>query len=161
MSRECDKKECFANVNGSCGALVASIQPECPFYKPLSQMVLEVGSLKAPHAPDWASFRKYSGTKVPTKAELTEWLYGLDKISPTDDPDVKAKLQRLFSGSDDLVPKQEVIDKITDWFKSHPEGCGWCMSPEETAKRILEREVGEDDETDTSDAAVSSEPVSE
>ena len=160
MSRECDKKECFANVNGICDALKSAIKPNCPFFKTEVQAVLENGALTASPA-DWKAFRKFSGTKLPKAEELAAWLFKLEEIKPTDDPDVTAKLKALFGGSDVFVLKSEVIEKMTDWFKSHPEGCGWCMSPEETAKRILEREVGEDDETDTTDAAVSSEPVSE
>ena len=112
MSRECDKKECFANVNGICDALTSAIVPDCPFFKTEVQAVLENGALTASPA-DWKAFRKFSGTKLPKAEELAAWLFKLEEIKPTDDPDVTAKLKALFGGSDAFVLKSEVIEKMT------------------------------------------------
>ena len=39
--------------------------------------------------------------------------------------------------SDELITKTEAIQKIAEWLETHPEGCGWCLSPMETAELIM------------------------
>lgn len=38
---------------------------------------------------------------------------------------------------DELITKTEAIEKIAEWLETHPDGCGWCMSPMETAELIM------------------------
>ena len=142
VMRECDKTKCFAHKNHSCVALSEPID-NCPFFKTKAQLVLELGAL-TDTPPNWAAYRRHSGTKLPTRKDIANWLYRLEEIEPTDDPDVAAKLLMLFRGDNDFVHKGTVVAKIADWLKEHPERCDWCSDPEETARHILEREVQDD-----------------
>lgn len=39
---------------------------------------------------------------------------------------------------DELITKTEAIEAVTQWLEIHPQGCGYCMSPRETAEFIFE-----------------------
>ena len=44
---------------------------------------------------------------------------------------------------DELITKTDAIERVAEWLETHPEGCGWCMSPMETAEMIFERNEDE------------------
>ena len=44
---------------------------------------------------------------------------------------------------DELITKTEAIEKVADWLECHPEACGWCLSPQETAEMIFREDKDE------------------
>lgn len=148
----CTKTDCRGNKNGMCDVLTDSIEGRCPFYKTKARECLEQGDLNAVPMPDWKAYRLHSGIGPVSQEDIAEWLAELEHIMPTKSPETKKIVSEFLEYMGAVLPKRLVIDKIVDWLRSHPEGCGWAMSPEETAELILEREVGsegnEDEQSD-------------
>lgn len=43
----------------------------------------------------------------------------------------------------ELITRTEAIEKVENWLECHPDGCGWCMSPRETAEMIFREDDDE------------------
>ena len=163
---ECDR-DCMHSEEGLCKALECHIDMDvyqCPFYKTKAEDRAQKQLLNTVPKPDWDEYRKRTGTHPVSRDELADWLAQLEAIKPTKDEKTKKVVERFLEETKAMIPRKVVIEKIVDWLKSHPEGCGWCMTPEETAMRILEREVGDEegtDETDETHVEISEDCVSE
>lgn len=159
MFVKCEKKDCFCNIDGKCDILAGDLNHECPFYKTSEQLDFEDGVLDTTPSPNWKEYRRRTKIQPITVDDIAKWLARYEELVPTTDREVASKVHTFLKDSGAVIPVETVIKKITAWMELHPQGKGYCMSSEETARRILEREDDEDadDEIDKADAEISSE----
>lgn len=161
----CPRLDCIHNkaIEGREGVFCETLRTmcsagsqECPFHKTRTQDLLEQGALLG---KDWDGYRLHSETKPVTIVDVVEWIDKFERVCPSTDNDVKAKMAKLRAYVRGSISVPKALDRLAAYFEKHPEGKAWGMSAVETAEMIL---LTEDDYDEVeSDETVSDELLSE